>query len=163
MVMQPNPDPAAVRDILRNLPFFQELTSAELERVVALGSVVLYPKDMILFREGDKGEALYVVLDGSVRVSKAVPGSRDEAMAFMERGSFFGEMALVDEFPRSATAMACQECTILFIDKQAFIRMIQEDPVIARKILWAFCRTLSLRLRETTDRIVALSAITRPF
>ncbi len=161
--MHPNPDPAAVRDILRSLPFFQELTSEELERVVALGSVVVYPKDIVLFREGDKGEALYVVLDGSVRVSKAVPGSRDEAMAFMERGSFFGEMALVDEFPRSATAMACQDCTILFIDKQAFIQMIQDDPVIARKILWAFCRTLSLRLRETTDRIVALSALTRPF
>jgi len=116
---------------------------------------------MILFREGDKGEALYVVLEGSVRVSKAVPGSRDEAMAFMERGSFFGEMALVDEFPRSATAVASQDCKVLFIDKQAFIQMVQEDPVIGRKILWAFCRTLSLRLRETTDRIVALSSFSR--
>ena len=159
--MNPNPDSLAVRDILRSLPFFQELTPGELERVVALGRVVTYPKEMILFREGDKGEALYVVLDGSVRVSKAVPGSRDEAMAFMERGSFFGEMALVDEFPRSATAVASQDCKVLFIDKQAFIQMVQEDPVIGRKILWAFCRTLSLRLRETTDRIVALSSFTR--
>jgi CRP/FNR family cyclic AMP-dependent transcriptional regulator len=159
--MNPDSDSLAVRDILRSLPFFQELTPGELERVVALGRVVPYPKEMILFREGDKGEALYVVLDGSVRVSKAVPGSRDEAMAFMERGSFFGEMALVDEFPRSATAVASQDCKVLFIDKQAFIQMVQEDPVIGRKILWAFCRTLSLRLRETTDRIVALSSFTR--
>ncbi len=159
--MNPNPDTLAVRDILRSLPFFQELTPGELEQVVALGRVVTYPKEMILFREGDKGEALYVVLEGSVRVSKAVPGSRDEAMAFMERGSFFGEMALVDEFPRSATAVASQDCKVLFIDKQAFIQMVQEDPVIGRKILWAFCRTLSLRLRETTDRIVALSSFSR--
>ncbi len=162
-MVNPDPETIAVRDVLRSLPFFQELTPEELERVVALGRVVTYPKEMILFREGDKGEALYVVLDGSVRVSKAVPGSRDEAMAFMERGSFFGEMALVDEFPRSATAVANQDCKVLFLDKQPFIQMIQEDPVIGCKILWAFCRTLSLRLRETTDRIVALSAIARPF
>lgn len=159
--MNPDPEVLAVRDILRSLPFFQELTPEELEQVVALGRVVTYPKEMILFREGDKGEALYVVLEGSVRVSKAVPGSRDEAMAFMERGSFFGEMALVDEFPRSATAVASQDCKVLFIDKQAFIQLIQGDPVIGRKILWAFCRTLSLRLRETTDRIVALSSFSR--
>ncbi len=163
MGMNPNPEAIAVREVLHSLPFFQELTPAELEQVAALGRVVSYPKEMILFREGDKGEALYVVLDGSVRVSKAVPGSRDEAMAFMERGSFFGEMALVDDFPRSATAVASQDCKVLFIDKQDFIAVIQADPIIGRKILWAFCRTLSLRLRETTDRIVALSSFTRPF
>jgi CRP-like cAMP-binding protein len=84
-------------------------------------------------------------------------------MAFIERGGCFGEMALFDEFPRSATAIAHEECRVLFIDKQAFLKLLQGEPVIARKILWAFCRTLSVRLRETTDRIVAVFALARPF
>jgi CRP-like cAMP-binding protein len=72
-------------------------------------------------------------------------------------------MALFDEFPRSATAIAHEECRVLFIEKEAFLDLLRSDPVIARKILWAFCRTLSVRLRETTDRIVALFALSRPF
>ena len=58
MVTNPKPELTVVRDILRTVPFFQALTQAELDLVVALGHVVVYPKDMVLFREGDKGEAL---------------------------------------------------------------------------------------------------------
>jgi CRP/FNR family transcriptional regulator, cyclic AMP receptor protein len=162
-VMIETPGSTAIRDILKAVPFFRDLTPVELDQIIALGRMVTYSKDMILFKEGDQGEALYVVLEGSICVSKAVPGGKDNTMAFMERGSCFGEMALVDEFPRSATAIASQESRILFIDRQAFLNFLEIDPIIARKILWAFCRSLSLRLREASDRIVALSSFTRPF
>jgi hypothetical protein len=59
--------------------------------------------------------------------------------------------------------MAHQDCRVFFIEKQGILDLLHSDPVVARKILWALCRTLSLRLRETSDRIVALFAITRPF
>lgn len=154
---------SGLHDILGAVPFFRELTPEELDRIIALGRLVTYPKDALLFTEGDPGEALYIVVDGSVRISKVVPGAKEEAMAFMERGGCFGEMALFDEFPRSATAIAHEECRVLFIEKEAFLELLRSDPVIARKTLWAFCRTLSVRLRETTDRIVALFAIARPF
>ncbi len=72
-------------------------------------------------------------------------------------------MALFDGFPRSATAIAHENCRVLVIQRQAFEDLLAADPVIARKILWAFCRTLSVRLRKTTDRIVALFAMARPF
>jgi CRP/FNR family cyclic AMP-dependent transcriptional regulator len=161
--MMENAEFPTVRDILKAVPFFRDLTPAELDQIIALGRMVTYPKDMILFKEGDQGEALYVLVEGSVCVTKAAPGGQDNTMAFMERGSCFGEMALVDEFPRSATAVANKESRILFIDKQAFLDLLEADPIIARKILWAFCRALSLRLREASDRIVALSSFTRPF
>jgi CRP/FNR family cyclic AMP-dependent transcriptional regulator len=154
---------SGLHDILGAVPFFRELTPEELDRIIALGRLVTYPKNALLFTEGDPGEALYIVVDGSVRISKVVPGAKEEAMAFMERGGCFGEMALFDEFPRSATAIAHEECRVLFIEKEAFLDLLRSDPVIARKILWAFCRTLSVRLRETTDRIVALFALSRPF
>ena len=152
-----------LHDILGSVSFFKELAPEELDRIIALGRLVTYPKDVTLFMEGDPGEALYIVVDGSVRIGKSVPGAKEEAMAFIERGGCFGEMALFDEFPRSATAIAHQECRVLFIEKRAFLELLRGDPVIGRKILWAFCRTLSVRLRETTDRIVALFALARPF
>ncbi len=152
-----------LHEMLRAVPFFRELTSSELDRVIALGRLVAYAKGSHLFREGDPGEALYIVAEGSVRIGKIVPGAKEEAMAFIERGGCFGEMALFDEFPRSATAIALEDCRILFIDKQAFLNLLQEDAVIARKVLWSFCRTLSVRLRETSDRIVAVFAVARPF
>lgn len=162
-MMKKDPEAVVLHDILGAVPFFQELVPEELDRIIALGRLVTYPKGTRLFMEGDPGEALYIVVDGSVRIGKSVPGAKEEAMAFMERGGCFGEMALFDEFPRSATAIAHQECRILFIEKQAFLDLLRGDPVIGRKILWAFCRTLSVRLRETTDRIVALFTIARPF
>ena len=152
-----------LRNILSAVPFFLELVPEELDRVIAHSQLVTYPKDAVFFREGDPGEALYIVVDGSVRISKNVPGARQESMAFIERGGCFGEMALLDEFPRSATATAHQECRVLFMDKRAFLELLDDDTVIGRKILWSFSRTLSVRLRETTDRIVALFAIVRPF
>lgn len=156
-------DAIMLHDILGIVPFFKELTPEELDRIIALGRLVTYPKDAMLFLEGDAGETLYIVVDGSVRIGKSVPGAKEEAMAFIERGGCFGEMALFDEFPRSATAIAHQQCRVLFIDKHAFLDLLRGDPIIGRKILWAFCRSLSVRLRETTDRIVALFALARPF
>jgi len=151
-----------LRLLLSKVSFLRELTPDELDRVLSIARVVRYGKDAVLFKEGDPGAALYIVVDGSVRVSKVVPGARDEAVAFMERGGCFGEMALIDEFPRSADAIAQTDCRVLFFDKDVLLDLLQEDPVIARKILWAFCRTLSMRLRETTDRIVSLFTLARP-
>lgn len=160
-MMVKDSETAVLRSILCALPFFRELTPKELDCIIAIGRLVTYRKDATLFKEGDPGEALYVVVDGSVRISKLVPGAKEETMAFIERGGCFGEMSLFDEFPRSATAIAHEDCRVLFIDKQAFLEFVRNDPVLARKILWAFCRTLSVRLRETNDRIVALFAVPR--
>jgi CRP/FNR family transcriptional regulator, cyclic AMP receptor protein len=151
-----------LRLLLSKVSFLQELTPDELDRVLAIARLVRYSKDAVLFKEGDPGAALYIVVDGAVRVSKVVPGAKEEAVAFMERGGCFGEMALIDEFPRSADAIAHTDCRVLFFDKHVLLDLLHADPVIARKILWAFCRTLSMRLRETTDRIVTLFTLARP-
>ncbi len=151
-----------MHEILKKVPFFRDLDLDEMERVSTAGKVVPYRKGMVLFKEGDVGEALYIVLGGSVRISKAVPKVGEQVIAFVEEGSFFGEMSLMDDFPRSATAVAQEDATILFMDRQAFLDLIEKNPVIGCKILWSLCRTLSLRLREASDRIVALSSFSRP-
>jgi CRP-like cAMP-binding protein len=159
--MDSHSEATTLRSILGALPFFHELTPQELDRIIAIGRLVTYPKDAKLFKEGDPGEALYVVVDGSVRVSRLIPGAKEDTVAFIEQGGAFGEMSLFDEFPRSATISAHEDCRVLFIDKQAFLDFVRDDSVLARKILWAFCRTLSIRLRQTNDRIVALFGVPR--
>lgn len=161
MVTTPDADLAMVRDVLRAVPFFRELTQAELDLLVALGRVVAYPKDMVVFQEGDKGEALYVVIRGTVRIVRQAPEAWDGTMAYVEAGGCFGEMALADDFPRSATAITQDDCTILFLGRDALLDVFHEEPVVGRKILAAFCRSLSLRLRQASDRIVALSSLQR--
>lgn len=117
----------------------------------------------MIFREGDLGEALYVVIDGAVRVSKFVPGAGEEAMAFMERGDCFGEMSLIDNRPRSATAIAHTDCLLLAIGREEFLDLLRSDRELAWAVLWGLCRILSLRLRETSDRFVTVFAIARAF
>lgn len=162
MVTETDQGKSGVRDILGKVPFFHELSPLELDRIASIGQVVEYQKDMLLFHEGDVGEAFYVVIAGAVRISKAVPGRAEQTLAYMEQGGFFGEMALVDDFPRSASAVAQQPSLVLFIERRPLLELFRTEPLIGQKVLWAFCRTLSLRLRETNDRIVALSAMTRP-
>lgn len=152
-----------MRDLIASIPLFKDLTDEELALLIGIGKEVAYPKGMTLFSEGDPGNALYVVLDGAVRISKVVPGAGEEAMAFMERGSYFGEMALLDDFPRSATAIAHSDCRVLFIEKGAFLDLLHRRKDMACKILWVLCRTLSARVRETSDRIVTLFTIAKRF
>lgn len=161
MVTTPDAGRAQVLDVLRAVPFFRELTQAELELLVALGRVVAYPKDMVVFREGDTGEALYVLISGAVRIVKDAPEVWDGTMAYVEAGGCFGEMALVDDFPRSATAITQEDCTILFLGRDALLDLFRQEPVVGRKILAEFCRSLSLRLRQASDRIIALSSLQR--
>ena len=99
-MMTKDAEAVVLHDILGTVSFFRELVPEELDRIIALGRLVTYAKGAMLFIEGDLGEALYIVVDGSVRIGKSVPGAKEEAMAFMERGGCFGEMALFDEFPR---------------------------------------------------------------
>lgn len=84
-------------------------------------------------------------------------------MAFIEKGECFGEMALIDDHPRSATAIAHSDCQLLAIDKGGFRDLLRFDCELASKVLWDFCRTLSLRLRETSDRFVTVFAIAKIF
>ncbi|MGH7362725.1 MAG: cyclic nucleotide-binding domain-containing protein [Candidatus Methylomirabilales bacterium] len=145
---------------LRQIPLFKECREADLDRVAAICEEEVHREGAVVFREGEAGDALYAVLEGAVRISKLIPKVGEEAMAFLEKGGHFGEMALLDEAPRSATAIAHTDCRLLVIRKAAFFELLK-DEALARQLLLVFCRTLSYRLRETTDRIVTLFAFAR--
>ncbi|MCK4584164.1 cyclic nucleotide-binding domain-containing protein, partial [candidate division WOR-3 bacterium] len=88
--------------ILKKIYLFQYLDDNELEHILNIASAKIYKEEAVIFNEGEKGDAFYVVLKGSVRISTVVPGVGEEALAVLKKGNYFGEMALIDNAPRSA-------------------------------------------------------------
>ena len=154
-------DGSGIASALEGVGLFQGFERAEIERIVARGCVIEFPGGAILFREGEPGEGFYLVVDGSVRIIKTVVNVGEEAMAVAEAGDFFGEMALIDDMPRSATAEAREASRLFLLKKADFLDLTYSDPALGCKVLWALCRTFSRRLRETTERINALFAVSR--
>jgi CRP/FNR family cyclic AMP-dependent transcriptional regulator len=131
------------------------LSAAEMKLLATFSSEERFMEGSMIFREGEKGDKLYIVLDGRVRISKFIPGVGEEALAVLDRGDFFGEMALIDEKPRSADAKAHEtDATVLSIDRATLNEILSMDPHASLQFLNLLCRMISRRLREINDKIV---------
>ena len=131
------------------------LSAAEMKLLATFSSEERFREGSMMFREGEKGDKLYIVLDGRVRISKFIPGVGEEALAVLDRGDFFGEMALIDDKPRSADAKAHeQDATVLSIDRATLNEILSMDPHASLQFLNLLCRMISRRLREINEKIV---------
>jgi CRP-like cAMP-binding protein len=131
------------------------LSAGEMKLLATFSSEERFREGSMIFREGEKGDKLYIVLDGRVRISKFIPGVGEEALAVLDRGDFFGEMALIDDKPRSADAKAHEtDATVLSIDRATLNEILSMDPHASLQFLNLLCRMISRRLREINDKIV---------
>jgi CRP/FNR family cyclic AMP-dependent transcriptional regulator len=131
------------------------LSAAEMKLLATFSSEERVRDGSMIFREGEKGDKLYIVLDGRVRISKFIPGVGEEALAVLDRGDFFGEMALIDDKPRSADAKAHEaDATVLSIDRATLNEILSMDPNASLQFLNLLCRMISRRLREINEKIV---------
>jgi CRP-like cAMP-binding protein len=147
---------------LRGCPLFETLSSDQLRAVAALATRREVAGGQPLFKEGDAGAEMYVVVSGRVRISKRVPGVGEEALSILEPGSYFGEMAMIDDAPRSADAIAHTPCTLAVIRRDDLDQLMFVDKDLAYDLLWTFVRTLASRLRETNEKIRAFFAMSGP-
>ena len=147
---------------MRRCALFESLSAEQLERVAAIAAPLEVPEGEDVFREGSTGDEMYVVLSGTIRISKEIPGAGDEALSLLGPGSTFGEMAAIDDAPRSADAVAHTACSLLAIRREDLDRVMFLDKDLAYALLWAFVRTLSSRLRETSEKLRAFYAIAGP-
>ncbi len=111
----------------------------------------LYADNEVIIREGDKGDAMFVVQTGKVRITKNTP-SGEVMLALLEAGTIFGEMALFDNIRRSATASAAGPARVLSIDKKKLFKTIHRDPTLVFKIM----STLSARVRQLNQEVTEL-------
>ena len=110
-----------------------------------------FPLGTVLFREGDRGEEMFILQSGKVKISKKIRGV-EKTLATLEKGEFFGEMAILNDKPRSASAETIEDSDMLVIDRKTFETLLRSNVEIAIR----FIKRLADRLRETNDQMEAL-------
>lgn len=137
--------------LMKQVPLFAELTEEEIYRVARLAFIKAYRKDATLFLEGMPGEVMYVVLKGSVHIVKKTPQG-ELTLATLGPGNFLGEMSLIDDSLRSASARTAEDAEMLVITKKCFKDMLNTDPKITSKLMMHLLRVMSGRLRQTDKK-----------
>ena len=143
---------------LREIYLFKNLSERVLGEVAALAYTEEVPRGIKIFSEGEPGDRFYLILSGEVRISKTIQGIGEEALAILKEGSYFGEMALIDDAPRSADATTTTRCVFSVIRRNDFEQLLSQNKDLAYELLWTFVRTLSTRLRETNSKMTFLAA-----
>ncbi len=147
-----------LKRMLRQVSLFDGLLPVHLQRIGNLVKEDHYRPGDAVFRHGDEGDGLYLILTGAVRISRSVSGVGEEALAILKPGMYFGEMSIVDDdVPRSADAIAHEESRLLRLPKNDLRDLMFVDRELAYELLWRFVRTLSGRLRDSNDRLLMLS------
>ena len=113
-----------------------------------------FPADYVLFTEGDEGKKMFYILDGEVSISKEVEGRNIEIVR-LQPGDIFGEMALIREHPRTATAKTATEANLIAITKENFAEKMKDNP----KFAWHIMKSLAKRLENTTSELIMLKYI----
>ena len=150
-----NPDKDIIIEILKNLALFQELNYNAVKELTYLFSDRIFQSGETIFEENDTGNSLLVIVSGEVRSSQRAELSGEETLTVLKKGDFFGEMALLDDLPRSATAIAQSDTFMLEINREKFLHFVEKDPASGVRILLTLARNLSARLREADNKIKA--------
>jgi CRP/FNR family cyclic AMP-dependent transcriptional regulator len=140
---------------LARLSLFVALTHREMKIVDGFVHERVFLKDEVIFDEGDEGQAIYIILDGRVLVCHQ--GQTSQPIAILERGGFFGELALLDDAPRMAQVRAADDCTLIVLFRGDFLNLMHSHALIASKIALQLARHLGQRLRVAARKdLVAL-------
>ncbi len=151
---------ATIRAALRDVALFNELSDEEL---AVLGSQVVerhFGRNEIIFSGGDPGDGLYIVTGGHVSISRQSEDGDELILAMHEPGEYFGDLALFDQEPRSASATAIDDCTVLFLSRAAFREFLRAHPSAVFTCLEVIVRQLR-RLTDLADEIALLDVRSR--
>ncbi len=147
-----------MKEKLKKLSLFRVLTDEILEKLAPISSEESFGDDTLIFDEGTPGDTLYVIVSGEVAIKKLISKEENtfKTLAIMRAENFFGEMALFESKPRSASAFANSTCTLLKISGTEFQKLLKSDAQAASVILSGFISVISNRLRQTSRELVTL-------
>ena len=140
-------------DSLSNIPLFDRLNGQELGVLAKYVNVIDVNPGEYIFKEGDKGDYVCFVEKGSLDVMKRSSAGGTAIIATLTRGRSIGEMAVIDNFPRSATIRARTKATLFTLTRSGFDLILEQEPTIGVKILKAISRLLSQNLRRTSSQL----------
>lgn len=137
---------------LQRMPIFGGVRADALASLLEVSSTVRVAKDEFFFHEGDKAESMFVLESGAVAILKGL-GGQQYRLGQLRQGDCFGEMALLDLFPRCASILALEPCTAIDLSTGSFLRMYETDLDQFALIQMNIARELSRRLRAADERL----------
>src|SRR5262245_64007329 len=140
------------RELLRSVPLFSELSDADVAALARLASRRTYPKDTVVFFENEEGDFFFTIVGGRIKVTILGDDGREIILSMLGPGDFFGEMALLDDEPRSATAIAAVDCELLSLSRTDF-----QTVATKRSITRGLIKVLTARLRRANQQISTLA------
>ena len=146
-------------ELLRTVAIFKNLEPGELARVAECCREERFEAGQYVFREGEAGNRLYLIIEGEVRISRVIPGSGEEALAVLKPGALFGEMAVFDRSERSTDAISNGGTRCLTLSRSDFELLLDLNREIAYKVLWSIVRLQSMRLRQANDSLRSFLAM----
>ena len=123
---------SSILPILKKIPLFEELTEEDHAEIIKHITMQYFPANHLLFEEGGIGDKLYIIKSGMVKVFH--PAEPDKAIAMLGPNEFFGEMALFEDRPRSASTMTTEESEIFLLEKADFYELVLKNQSIAGKL-----------------------------
>jgi CRP/FNR family transcriptional regulator, cyclic AMP receptor protein len=147
-----------IESILLKIPVFQELTPRELKTIRRILHQREYKEAEVVFAEGDIGLGMYIIEEGIVQIACK---NDHHILAELVGGDFFGELALLDDAPRSASAVAKTSATLLCFFKPDLIDLIERNPKLGSKILFRLAWTIGERLKSTNQQVKELMCVAK--
>lgn len=139
---------------VKEIKLFNELSITEIERILEIAKVKDFKAGQVIIRENEAGKELYIVIKGSVRISKLVSTGETITFTILKENNFFGELSLLTQKPHSATAEAVEETTVMVINKTDFEKFIEITPAAGFKILKAIICEISELLKQMNYRFL---------
>lgn len=136
-------------DNIKNVNLFSALEYNEIAEISRITTLKHYPKGYMVFQEGDEGDALYIIINGRIKVSIYDDEGREYILDIIGKDGFFGELSIIDDLPRSANIITIEDSEFLVIKKIDLLKLFMENPAITISVL----KTLSKRLRAADERI----------
>jgi CRP-like cAMP-binding protein len=143
------------RELLRTVPIFSDLTDQDIASLGRLSILKHYPKDTVIFFENEEGDFFFMILDGRIKVTILGDDGREVILSLLGPGDFFGEMALLDNEPRSATAIAVEDSELLSLHRTDFQSVLADNKSITVGLI----KVLTSRLRKANHQISTLALL----
>lgn len=139
----------AAEFLLKKVVIFSDLEAAEFQMLLSFMNGLRVEKGQTLFREGDEGGEMFIVLSGKIGITVTLSDGKELTISEIKTGDFFGEMSIIEQLPRSATALALQETELLSLQASDFLKLVESAPEAAVKILRRMLEISAQRLSST--------------
>jgi CRP-like cAMP-binding protein len=143
----------STEDLLSKVPAFGSLTTRELKEVAAIVHKRQYRTGEPVFYQGDPGLGMYMIQEGEVSIALGSKDALEEELAVLTEGDFFGEIALMDESPRTANAICKSDCTLIGFFRPDLFELIEKKPRLGTKIVIKLAEIIAQRLRKTDKEL----------